>query len=274
MRNSDKFHALLLSVRPAELADWLKRIFRIERREVDAPGGLKLWIDPVSHFGRAVVSAEGYEPQMSSLLKGLLRPGDVFVDIGANEGYFSALACKLVSDGRVFAVEPQGRLIPVIEENLRLNAARSATVSRLALADRNGTVTIHLQASTNTGFSGLFNPGRRGVGTETVPTMTLDDYFAQNRIERVRLMKVDCEGGEKLVLEGGRKTLRSKCIEVLAWEYHPLVLSEEEIQEMDAFLKGCGYSFLNLEGQTLYCLPELEQEVRSQIPTSKRSGER
>jgi FkbM family methyltransferase len=272
MTNIDKFHTLLLSVRPAELADWLKRIFRIKRRAVETPGGLRLWLDPVSHFGRAVVSAAGYEPQMSSLVKGLLRPGDVFVDIGANEGYFSALASKLVGDGRVFAVEPQGRLIPVIEENLRLNGARNATVSRLALAERSGTATIHLQASTNTGFSGLFNPGRRGIGTETVPTMALEDYFVQNRIGRVRLMKVDCEGGEKLVLKGGRETLRSKRIEVLAWEYHPLVLSEEEIHEMDAFLKGCGYSFLNLEGQTLYCLPELEQEVRSQISQSGRGN--
>jgi len=268
MTNTDKFHALLLRVRPAELADWLKRIFRIKRRAVDAPGGLKLWIDPVSHFARLATSSGGYEPQMSALVKGLLRPGDVFVDIGANEGYFSTLASKLVSDGRVFAVEPQGRLIPVIEENLRLNGARNATVSRLALAERNGTATIHLQASTNTGFSGLFNPGRRGTGTETVPTMTLDDYFAQNRIGRVRLMKVDCEGGEKLVLEGGRETLRSKCIEVLAWEYHPLVLTEEEIGVMDQFLRECGYSFLNLEGQTLYCLPELEALVRSLVPAA------
>lgn len=267
--SSDKFHALLLRVRPAELADLLKRIFRIKRRVVETSGGLKLLIDPVSHFARLAASAGGYEPQMTSLLKGLLRPGDVFVDIGANEGYFSNLAGTLVGDGQVYAVEPQGRLIPVIEENLRLNGARHATVSHLALAERNGTATIHLQASTNTGFSGLFNPGRRGTGTETVPTMTLDDYFALNRIARVRLMKVDCEGGEKLVLEGGRETLRSKRIDVLAWEYHPLVLTEEEIKAMDVFLRDCGYVFLNLEGQTLYCLPELETLVRSLVPAAE-----
>jgi FkbM family methyltransferase len=263
MINSEKFHALLLGVRPAELADFLKRLFCIKRRVAETPRGLKLWLDPVTHFAREATSGKGYEPEMSALVTGLLRPGDVFVDIGANEGYFSTLAATVVGDGRVFAVEPQGRLIPVIEENLKLNGASNATVSHLALADRNATATIHLQASVNTGVSGLFNPGRRGTGTETVPTMTLDDYFAANGIGRVRLMKVDCEGGEKLVLEGGRETLRSKRIEVLAWEYHPLVLSEEEIRTMDEFLQGCGYSFLNLGGQTLYCLPGLEEKVRA-----------
>jgi FkbM family methyltransferase len=260
--NSTLLQRWLLRVRPAELADLLKRVMRIKREVVVTPTGMRLWLDPVTHFGQHVVSPQGYEMQMSSLIKGLIRKGDMFVDVGANEGYYSVLASLASEGGRVFALEPQSRLIPVIKENLRLNDCRNASVSHVALSDRTGTATLHLQASTNTGSSGLFNPRSRGLGREQVSTMTLDDYFAEHRIDRVRMMKVDCEGAEKLVMDGGRETLRSRVCEILAWEYHPGIVSEEEIAAMDGFLKDCGYLLLNLSGQTLYCLPGLEEEVR------------
>ena len=263
--NNRLLHRWLLRVRPAELADLLKRLFRVKRRPVVIPGGITLWLDPVTQFGRHVVSVAGYEAQMSNLIKGLLRKGDVFVDVGANEGYFSVLASLVSESGRVFALEPQSRLIPVIEENLRLNDCRNATVSHLALSDHMGEETLHLQASTNTGSSGFFNPLSRGTGTESVSTMPMDDYFAEHRINKVRLMKVDCEGAEKLVMAGGRETLRSRCIEILAWEYHPGIVSEEEISEMDAFLKECGYLLVTINGQTIYVLPQLEPEVQGAV---------
>jgi FkbM family methyltransferase len=255
-------HSWILRVRPAELADLLKRIFRVRREVVTTPIGLQLWADPVTHFYVQAMRPEGYEPQMSALLKGLLGSGDTFVDIGANEGYFSALAGSAAGAARIFAVEPQSQLIPVIERNLSLNGVRDFTVSRLALSDKAGSVTFRLQASVNTGTAGFYNSSWRGTTYETVPTMPLDDYFAAHQIGRVRVMKVDCEGGEKLVMAGGRKTLRSRCIDILAWEYHPGILPDEDIKAMDAFLKDCGYSYLNLNGQTLYCLPALEQRVR------------
>lgn len=258
-----RLHSWILRVRPAELADLLKRIFRIKREVVTTPMGLQLWADPVTHFYVQAVRPEGYEPQMSALIKGVLGSGDTFVDIGANEGYFSALAGSMAGAVRVFAVEPQSQLIPVIERNLSLNGAKNFTVSRLALAEKAGSVTFRLQASVNTGTAGFYNPSWRGTTYETVPTMPLDEYFAAHGIERVRLMKVDCEGGEKLVMEGGKKSLRSRCIEILAWEYHPAVLAAEDIEAMDSFLRECGYSYMNLNGQTLYCLPGLEERVRS-----------
>jgi len=261
--NNRLLHRWLLRVRPAELADLLKRILCIRRQVAISPSGVKLWLDPVTHFSRHVMSPGGYEPQMSNLIRSLLRKDDVFVDVGANEGYFSVLASLASEGGRIFALEPQSRLIPVIEENLRLNGCRNATVSHLALSDHAGEQTLHLHASTNTGSSGFFNPRSRGTGTEAVSTMSMDDYFAKHRITQVRLMKVDCEGAEKLVMAGGRETLRSRCIEILAWEYHPGIVSEEEIAEMDTFLKECGYVLLTINGQTLYCLPGLEEDVRS-----------
>lgn len=259
--NSPLLHRWLLRVRPAELADLLKRLLRVKRQVVETSDGIRLWLDPVTQFGRHVVSPAGYEAQMASLIKGLLRNDDVFVDVGANEGYFSVMASLVSGGGRVFALEPQSRLVPVIEENLRLNGCRNVTVSHVALSDRTGTATLHLQSSTNTGSSGFFNPRSRGWGREDVPTRMLDDYFREHRIDRVRLMKVDCEGAEKLVMEGARATLRARTVDILAWEYHPGVISEDEMAEMDAYLKNCGYVLLTINGQTIYSLPEWKEAV-------------
>jgi hypothetical protein len=110
----------LLRVRPAELADLLKRILRIRRRPVKIPCGITLFLDPVTRFAQLACQTGGYDPQMSALVKNLVRPGDTFVDVGANEGYFTVLGSLAAGEGRVFALEPQSRLRPVIEENLRL----------------------------------------------------------------------------------------------------------------------------------------------------------
>ena len=88
-----------------------------------------------------------YEPQMTRLLELVLRPTDVFVDGGANEGYFSILAASLVGNGQVHCVEPQSRLQPILRENIRLNSARSVTIHSVALCEHPGEVKLFLCSS-------------------------------------------------------------------------------------------------------------------------------
>ena len=99
-----------MRVRPAFLAAWLKTLLRVRRKPVGTKEGI-FWIDPVSQFAVNLVAGHGYEPEMGETLRRYLRPGSTFVDIGANEGFFTVQAAKIVGNsGRVLAVEPQGRL--------------------------------------------------------------------------------------------------------------------------------------------------------------------
>src|SRR4029453_5378744 len=111
----------LLRVRPAILADVLKRIVGVKRQTAETDLGFTFWIDPVSHFGNELGTPASYEPPLTALVQHILRPGDVFIDVGANEGYFSIVGSHSVGNGRVWTIEPQIRLVPVIRENLRLN---------------------------------------------------------------------------------------------------------------------------------------------------------
>ena len=113
--------SVLMRVRPAPLAVVLKKILGTGRTVVSTPSG-KFWIDPVSLLGMALSRRGEHEPAMRETIERWLPLGGVFVDLGANEGYFSVLgALRCGANGRVLAIEPQQRLLPVITRNAELN---------------------------------------------------------------------------------------------------------------------------------------------------------
>ena len=142
MTRSRSLAALLLRIRPALLGQWIKRLLRWGRVEVQVADG-RFWVDMASNFGIRVTSAEGYEPETKALLVSFLKPGMAFVDLGANEGFFSVIAARAVGPtGRVLAIEPQSRLGPVIRRNLELNDAANVTLAQVAISAEAGVAAV------------------------------------------------------------------------------------------------------------------------------------
>src|SRR5437763_397758 len=79
----------LLRIRPAQLGDFVKRILRIRRRYIATSWGGLFWVDPVSVFGQDLLNQQIYEPNLTQIVHGLLSEGQTFIDVGANEGYYS-----------------------------------------------------------------------------------------------------------------------------------------------------------------------------------------
>ena len=256
-----KLYSTLLRIRPTQIGSLLKKCLFIRRRLIQTKTGHVFWADPVSYFGFQLLVEAVYEPQMTRLLQLVLRPSDVFVDVGANEGYFSVLAATLVGDGRVHSIEPQSRLQAVLKENIRLNACSSVIVHPVALADCPGKVQLFLRPSTNTGGSGLYRVGKIGLAREKVAATTLDLLFQQNGIERVRLLKIDCEGAEHIVVTGGEGVLRNRLVEFIAMEYHPTIGQDGRTKctKTHETLSKWGYLLTNVNGQHIYHLPELNR---------------
>jgi len=212
---------ILMRVRPAFLAAALKKVFGIRRKTVEVKEGV-YWIDPVSQFAVNLVAEHGYEPEMGETLRRYLRPGGTFVDIGANEGFFTVQAAKIVGPfGRVLAVEPQGRLQEVIRKNLELNGLTNVTLIKSAVSDQPGEAELHISPSTNTGSTGLSQSTRYRVPQEVVPVNTLEAILAKAGIQAVDLMKMDIEGFEYEAITGAEKLLKEKRIQALALEMHP-----------------------------------------------------
>lgn len=264
----DWLYRNLRRTRPAQLAVFLKSILQIKRRVTQTSTGHRFWIDPVSHFGGEVLETGIYEPVLTQLLNTLLRPNDIFVDVGANEGYFSVLASGLVGQsGQVFSVEPQSRLIPVIRKNLNLlredRHLDNVTLVQEALADHEGETVLHLTPMINSGAASFYRHWRFGAGEERVHTSTLDEFFRSRSLDRVRLIKLDCEGAELSIVNGARKTLSEKKADFVSIDFHPGIAGEEAPLKIDEHLRKSGYHLSQAgTGIWVYHLPGLDVNLQ------------
>lgn len=141
-----------------------------------------------------------WEPNLTSLLMRRLAPGDVFVDVGANMGYFSVLASRLVGDaGRVVAFEASPGTYAVLAEDLAMNGATNVRAVNVAVSDRPGTLALYSGPSDNRGATSL-HAERGGRFEAHVPAAPLLDLLEPDERARLRLMKIDVEGAELPIL--------------------------------------------------------------------------
>lgn len=247
---SRRLAALLLRIRPALLGQWTKRLLRWGRLEVQVADG-RFWVDMASNFGFRVTSDEGYEPETKALLSSFLRPGMVFVDLGANEGFFSVVASRLVgTTGKVLAIEPQTRLGPVIRRNLELNNATNVTLAQVAVSAEAGVAEFNLAPDTNSGSSGLTRATRYANPTQAVRTLTLDACLQEHNLSKVDVMKIDIEGYEYEAVLGAMELFRSQMVRRVLIEIHENLLSARgrSPQDITDFLLSCGYERQERQG--------------------------
>jgi FkbM family methyltransferase len=257
MTRSRSLAALLLRIRPALLGQWIKRLLRWGRVEVQVADG-RFWVDMASNFGIRVTSAEGYEPETKALLVSFLKPGMAFVDLGANEGFFSVIAARAVGPtGRVLAIEPQSRLGPVIRRNLELNDAANVTLAQVAISAEAGVAEFNLAPDTNSGSSGLSRATRYANPTQSVRTLTLDLCLQEHALTMVDVMKIDIEGYEYEAVLGAKELFRTLKVRRLLIEIHDKLLSARGLRPKDIsdFLLSCGYERQERLGFEVYTSP-------------------
>jgi FkbM family methyltransferase len=245
------FYGLLLRVRPASLGSSLKKAFGIQRRMVESKLG-RYYADPVTNFGYALIKDGLYQPRMIKTLEESLRPGGLFVDIGAGEGYFSVIAARMMgTGGRVIAVEPQARLHEVIRRNLKENGVeRIVELSEVAVTDEEGSATLYVTPDTIAERSGLMQTTRYQKPTESVPTTTLAKLLAAKKVGRIDLLQIDIEGYEYEAVLGSREVFLNKVPKRIALKLNPELLAErgKSANGLAAFIQGCGYKRVaNLE---------------------------
>jgi FkbM family methyltransferase len=171
-----------------------------------------------------------YERHVQRAATRLLRPGDIFFDIGANVGFFTLLASRCVGpSGRVVAFEPLPRNLECLQRHLDLNAMTNVETMPVAAADRSG------EAS----FSSASGPSMGALAAAGTPVriVSLDDLIRERASPPPRLLKIDVEGAESLVLLGASNLLgRHRPSIVLAahgWRQY---------DECNRILKAAGYS--------------------------------
>jgi len=163
--------------------------------------GLRLSLD-LGTYPDCCMAAGLYELDTMRLLRRLLRPGDGFVDAGANIGYFTLLASRCVGpSGRVDAYEPDPFNYQRLQQHVQDNGAANVRAHALALSDEAQSLQfVHVEDSArgNHGMSGSFLPPDAPGQRFTVQAVRLDQHLQG----APRLIKIDIEGGEYRALGG------------------------------------------------------------------------
>jgi FkbM family methyltransferase len=166
-----------------------------------------------SHIASQIFWYGEYSGPSLRLLAKHLQETDVVLDIGANEGEHTVFAAKRVRKGRVVAFEPNPRIRARLVENVTANRFTNVTVMPSALADRAGKAALYAARertsdhSYNDGLSSLYPRPGLSLEERHISITTLDDFVRGERLPRVDWMKIDVEGSEYSVLNGGRWTL-------------------------------------------------------------------
>ncbi|QRG07711.1 FkbM family methyltransferase [Xanthobacter dioxanivorans] len=149
---------------------------------------------------------DSVEPEVRYLDK-FVRPGDVFVDVGANIGLFTLKAATIAS--RVVAAEPGADAGLQLTQNLALNGFKNVTIVPKAISDTVGkAVLFHNPLGDDPQAFSLINDGT-STDSEEVEITTLDTLVADLGLTRVDCIKIDVEGAEDRVIGGAARTLET-----------------------------------------------------------------
>lgn len=193
--------------------------------------------------------------------------GAVFLDIGANFGFFSVLAADLVGPGgRVYAVEASPAVVPILRDNTR--ALPNVQIIESAAGNRTGETEFYLTDDfVNSGVSlSPFIPEARKV---SVPIDTLDNLLAAmpGFNGQVDFVKCDVQGDEVAVLEGLRETIRRNAKLRLIVEWAPAWMNNAgyDARAFPDVLRGLGFTDIVVIDDYLrkrMSLAEMEEEFR------------
>ena len=183
-----------------------------------------------------------FEPDETKLMQNLAPELDVFIDVGANIGYFVCLMRSL--NKYVVAIEPVKHNLDYVFTNLKMNNWHDVEVFPVGLAEQPNILEIF---GGGTGASLISNwSGTSTVLRSTIPINTLDNIVGQRFSGKRLLIKIDVEGVEYEVIKGAINTLKMYpapkwLVEICLTEHHPQKCNPNYVKIFETFFEQ-GYS--------------------------------
>jgi FkbM family methyltransferase len=152
-----------------------------------------------------------WEPAVTKYIRDNLIPGDVFVDVGANIGYYACLASKVVGNrGTVHAVEASPSIYKLLCKNIDLNHESNIITYNIAASDHKAMLDIYKGSKTNIGqtTTRIEHSRKYQFKKESeIPADTLDKIIGLKTLLNARIVKIDVEGAEWQVVHGIAKLI-------------------------------------------------------------------
>jgi len=156
-----------------------------------------------------------FESTTTNLIKLILKEGDQMLDLGANIGYYTLIASKLIGDkGKIFAFEPDPITFKYLMKNIKINEVKNVKLINKCVTDKNGKITLYHHPKYHTCHSIIQSPLKEAI---TVNSITLNKQF-ENTKEKIKFIKMDIEGAEIEALKGMNKVLSENKVKYLLTE--------------------------------------------------------
>jgi len=211
--------------------------------------GIKLKVDISKQMGNTIFWRGAHDWAPIFVLEKLIKEGDTIIDIGANQGEYALWAArKTGKTGQVHAFEPLTSIYSQLKENIRLNRALPIIPHQTGLSDKPGKLKLYSHDNYNEGVNTLFpDPARQSKVLEEIELSTLDHEVERIGLKKIDLIKIDVEGAELMVLNGGRATLK-KHLPILFLEFNEkaFLIAGYSSTDILSLLEELGYSFYKI----------------------------
>ena len=200
-----------------QLTNWTIRQLLPKQVEIH---GATVVLNPTDPVVSGALRFGVYEKAETLFFQSACRDGMTFLDVGANLGYYTALAARAVGpNGRVLAVEPDPDSFGYLEQTIAANTVGNVEAFPVAASDAPAMLPLYISTD-NRGDNRLYASDEERPQVE-VEARPLDALLRENKIETVDLIKIDVQGYEPKVIAGLRETIIASPNLTLLTEFWP-----------------------------------------------------
>ena len=179
--------------------------------------------------GQTIISTRSYEPHVTDAIVKHLKSGDVFLDLGANIGYFTMLAASIVKDsGKVISFEPNQYNRQLLYASIVENQFKNITVYPFAVSDSQQI--LRLMTSGSNGW--VVELSDESVNYQFVQSVILDELLESEK--QINVVKMDIKGHEPIALRGMDKIIK-KHRPIIFTEFHPYAVGEGYLKQLTQY---------------------------------------
>jgi len=167
-------------------------------------------------------------------LESIVKEGMHVIDIGANIGITTvAIAKRIRRRGKLYSFEPVPEYFKILKDNVSSNGLENVKVYELAVTDQVGRIYFY-QKELSSGI--VFEEGAKRF---EVSTTTIDRFLSEEKIGRIDLIHMDCEGSELLVLRGAEESLSKNKVKIFCEIHHDFLKQlGQSVQDLVQYLQG------------------------------------
>jgi FkbM family methyltransferase len=203
--------------------------------------GFRMALNVFAMHDRYLIAGSGLDGVVRECCEAILPKGGVFLDVGANAGYFSLMAASFPGVS-VLAFEPSPRELKRLHRNIELNGMKNITVFPFGLSSQNESLALRLSPDYIPVMNSVLH---LGPSDETVlcEFHALDEVVPPEQLRQVTLCKIDVEGHELSVLHGMQHAMDHLRNAVFVVEISPgfLALTGRQPPDIYDFFAGFGF---------------------------------